>query len=63
MFELRINTGTAAFSESPAKELGAILRRVADDASEHGLDIAESVEGPVRDSDGKAIGNWKYARE
>jgi acyl-CoA reductase-like NAD-dependent aldehyde dehydrogenase len=52
-YRIEIETGNAAFEESPADEIARILRKLAD-RLEDGADIAESIR--LMDYNGNSVG-------
>jgi hypothetical protein len=58
MFQLKIDTNSAAFEENPGLEVARILSRVADDL-EFGMDYSHFV--TLRDINGNDVGRAKLA--
>lgn len=58
MFVLTIDTGNAAFDDSPAEEVARILREAADKIAEYGFaDHAHN----LRDINGNTVGGYAYS--
>lgn len=55
MFEIKFDTGNAAFDEYDTCEIRRILKEVADS-------LAWKNSGSVIDINGNKIGSWKYAK-
>lgn len=53
MFELRIDTGNAAFEDAPGVELARLLREIADQVE------GSPVPRAVRDANGNQVGAWR----
>jgi len=58
MFTLKIDTGNAAFQDTPAYEVARILRELADRMQERGFENY-----PLRDANGNTVGTATLSGE